>query len=211
MPFKLLLTLLLASPLSHAQDNTAPLRNALAQQSRHRTVSVGVRQTRKIPALKDPVVRTGHLWLQPGKAFRWQLGQPPAQTAVFDGSRVHFIDEKKKTISSIPPDDRRAKPLLLMLGIGQGASYDGLLEAFTIAATNTVREHFIASLLPKGSVKRALTSMVMQVNTRTSFLERIEWTQKDGTVVITEFSPPTLNQPLPENIFQINPAQYTPE
>jgi outer membrane lipoprotein-sorting protein len=190
-------------------DEYAPLRIALEKQAKHKTVSVDVRQTKRIPALNEPVIETGHLWLVPGKSFRWELGKPPAQSAVYNGGDVFLIDEKKKTGVVLTTEDRRAKPLLLMLGIGEGATFDGLQKTFTIAATNTVNEHFVVSLVPKGQLKRAITGMVMQINTSTSFLERIEWNQKDGTVVVTEFFPPVLNSPIPTKTFDVKKENYT--
>lgn len=207
MHLRLLALALLISVPVIAQDAT-PLKVALEKQAQHKTVSVDVRQTKKIPALNDPIVQKGHLWLQPGKAFRWELGKPLTQSAVYDGTKVYMFDEEKKTAKSLDPDDRQAKPLLLMLGIGEGATFDGLTEAFTIADTTTVKEHFVVSLVPKGSLKRAMKHMTMQVNTRTSFLERIEWTQKDGTIVTTEFYPPKLNGSLPARIFEFTGGDY---
>lgn len=194
--------------LSVSADELAPLRLALEKQARHKTVSVDVRQTKKIPALTEEVVLRGHLWMEPGKSFRWELGKPPVQTAVYDGSKVFLMDEEKKTALELEPDDRRAKPLLLMLGIGEGASFEKLTETFTIAGTNTVGEHFIVSMVPKGKLKRAIKAMIMQVNTKTAFAERIEWTQKDGTVVVTEFFPPVLNKPLPSGMLKIDQDGY---
>jgi len=127
---------------------------------------------------------------------------------VFDGKKVYLLDVKKKTATALDPDDRRAKPLMLMLGIDEGATFDGLQETFTIAGTNTVNEHFVVSLVPKGKLRRAITAMVMQVNTRTAFVERIEWTQKDGTLVTTEFFPPVLNKALPDGIFKVKTDGY---
>jgi len=201
------LAALFLCPISHA-DELAPLRTALEKQAKHRTVSVRIRQTKRVPALTEEIVQGGHLWLEPGKAFRWQLGKPPEQTAVFDGKMVYLLDESAKTGLELATDDRRAKPLLLMLGFGEGASLDGMLEAFTVSGTNRVDDHFIVSLLPKGNLKRALKSMVMQVNTRTSFPERIEWTQRDGTVVVTEFFPPALNKPVPAGTFSVKHEAY---
>lgn len=201
------LVALFLCPFSHA-DELAPLRTALENQAKHRSVSVEIRQTKRIPALTEAIVQRGHLWLEPGKAFRWQLGKPPAQTTVFDGNKVYLLDEAAKTGMELGTDDRRAKPLLLMLGFGEGASLDGMLEAFTVSGTNRVDEHFIVSLKPKGNLKRALTSMVMQINTRNSFLERIEWTQRDGTVVVTEFFPPVLNKPVPAGTFSVKREGY---
>jgi len=190
-------------------DDLAPLKAALENQSKHKTVSVKVRQTKKIPALTEEVLIHGHLWLKPGQAFRWQLGQPPVQTAVYDGTKVFLMDEKKKTAVALDPDDRRAKPLLLMLGFGEAASFEKMRETFTVDKTVTVDEHFVVGLLPKGRLKRAISSMVMQFNTRTSFPERIEWTQKDGTVVVTEFYPPIIDKKLPAGIFDVDREAYT--
>lgn len=203
----LCLALILTSPLVSA-DQAAPLRIALEQQAQHKSVSVKIKQTKKIPALTEDIVLTGHLWLVPGQAFRWQLGEPLVQSAVYNGTSVFLMDEKKKTATALAPEDRRAKPLLLMLGFGDGASFEKLQEAFIVSSTTTVGEHFVVSLMPKGSVKRALASMVMQINTRTSFPERIEWTQKDGTVVVTEFYPPAIDKTLPAGIFEVKREAY---
>jgi len=200
---------LLLTPCLIFADEMEPLRIALEKQANHKTVSVKVRQTKKIPALTEDIVMSGYLWLKPGEAFRWELGDPLIQSAVYDGVKVHLMDEKKKTAIALEPDDRRAKPLLLMLGIGESASFEGMQKAFTFGGTTTVDEHFVVSLVPKGRLKRAITSMVMQVNTRTSFPERIEWTQKDGTVVVTEFYRPVLNKKLPLGIFDVKREAYT--
>jgi len=201
-----LITLVLC-PNSEA-DDLAPLRAALENQAMHRSVSVEIRQTKRMPALTEETVEHGHLWLVPGRAFRWQLGKPPTQTAVFDGNKVYLLDETAKSGIELDTTDRRAKPLLLMLGFGEGASLDGMMKAFTIGSTNLAGEQFAVSLAPKGGLRRALTSMLMQINTRTSFLERIEWTQRDGTVVTTEFFPPTINHPLPAGSFEVKREAY---
>lgn len=208
MPIRTIcLAALFLCPLSHA-ENLAPLRVALENQAKHRSVSVGIRQTKRLPALNEPIIEAGHLWLEPGKAFRWQLGTPPVQSAVFDGTTVYLFDESAKTGIELETTDRRAKPLLLMLGFGEGASLEGMLESFTVSSTNRVGEQFAVSLAPKGKLKRALVSMLMQINTRTSFLERIEWTQRDGTVVVTEFFRPVLNEPLPRGSFLVKRGDY---
>lgn len=209
MPALLLRIALFLSPCLILADEVEPLRVALENQAKHKTVRVKVRQTKKIPALTEDIVMLGHLWLKPGQAFRWQLGEPLVQSAVYDGTKVLLMDEKKKTAIALEPDDRRAKPLLLVLGIGESASFEGMQKAFTLGSTTTVNEHFVISLVPKGRLKRAINSMVMQFNTRTSFPERIEWTQKDGTVVVTEFYPPVLNEKLPDGIFDVKREAYT--
>lgn len=198
----------LAAAHAHAADLT-PLKAAMDKQAQHKTVSVDVRQTKKVPALSDSTVLEGHVWMMPGKSFLWQLGKPPVQTAVYDGDKVFLIDETRKSGMELKPDDRRAKPLLLMLGIGGTSPFEQIQEGFRVTSTNQVDDHFVVKLVPQGEVKRALTSMIIQVNTTNSHLERIEWTQRDGTVVTTEFSAPVLDKPLPGGVFEVKRAAYT--
>ncbi|MFN7341985.1 MAG: LolA family protein, partial [bacterium] len=94
-------------------DELAPLRTVLEKQAQYKTVRVDVRQTKRIPALSEPVIESGHLWLVPGKSFRWELGKPLAQSAVSHGGVVFLMDEKKKTGLVLSTEDRRAKPLLM--------------------------------------------------------------------------------------------------
>ena len=188
-------------------DTLEPLKTALAKRAERQTVSVNVKQSKKIPALTLDIVTHGHLWLVPGRSFRWQLGDPLVQSAVYDGTKVYLTDESGKT-TAFDPDDRRVKPLLLMLGIGEGASFDNTQQAFSAGGTTVVDDHFVVSLMPKGRLQRVIKSMVMQINTRTSFPERIEWTQKDGTVIVTEFSPPVFDEKIPADIFDVARTSY---
>ena len=208
MAARFLTFVLMMLPTFLAAYDLSPLETALQKQARHRSVSVAIRQTKKVPALTEEIVHDGHLWLQPSKTFRYELGKPLIQTAVFDGKQVHLIDETEKTARTLDPEDRRVKPLMLSLGIGEAASLERLLEHFTVTGTNRVDEHFIVSFTPKGNLRRALRSLVMQVNTRNSFPERIEWTQRDGTIVITEFFPPKIDQDLPSDYLQIKRENY---
>ena len=188
-------------------DTLEPRKTALAKRAERQTVSVNVKQSKKIPALTQDIVTHGHLWLVPGRSFRWQLGDPLVQSAVYDGTKVYLTDESGKT-TAFDPDDRRVKPLLLMLGIGEGASFDNIQQAFSAGGTTVVDDHFVVSLMPKGRLQRVIKSMVMQINTRTSFPERIEWTQKDGTVIVTEFSPPVFDVKIPADMFDVARTSY---
>jgi len=197
------------SLIDAAEPDLTPLSQALKTQATYQSVIVKIRQTKKIPALTDPIQSTGKLWLQPGKSFRWQLGDPKATTAIFDGTQVFLLDETKKSATAYPPTDRRIKPLLLMLGIGEGASVKKMSTIFRVSGVTTHGDHFIAAFVPKSiKLKRVLTSMTLQINTKTSFIERIEWVQKDGSVVTTEFYPPQINAPLPKGIFSFNRSIY---
>ena len=197
------------SGLAFAEHDLEPLKKAFAKQATFTSVKVKMRQTKKLPSLKEPVVNSGYLWLLPRKAFRWQLGDPKVQSAVFDGNQVSLLDEKKKTAKAYSSSNRKVKPLLLMLGIGESASFESLMKTFDVTGVTRKGQQFAVALSPKsGKLKRAIVQMVLQVNLGTSYVERIEWTQKDGSVIITEFAKPTLNGPLPKGIFTVDKSAY---
>ncbi len=192
-----------------AEHDLAPLRKALAQQAKYRSVSVKIRQTKKIPALTAPIKNTGQLWLKPGKAFRWQIGDPKATTAIYNGKDVYLLDEQKKSAVAYPSDHRKVKPLLLMLGIGEGASVEKMTQTFSVTGVTRHQEHYIVAFRPQsGKLKRVIKTLVLQINLKTSFMERIEWTQKDGSVITTEFYPPKINVTLPDGIFSFQKTDY---
>ena len=203
----LFLILLFFQPVL-AQD-AEPLRAALEKQMELRSVKVKFRQSKEVPALADPIKTMGQLWLIPGKAFRWELGSPKKQSVIYDGKTVFVIDELKKTGERISPEDRAIKPLFLTLGMGEDATYDGLTKLFKITSTNQAPGRFVAMMVPKSRRLRSMVkSLLIQVNLSTSFPERIGWTLKDGTEVMTEFFKPILNGAIPASTFQVEESAY---
>ena len=206
------LSILLAHGVVYAaetQFDLEPLRAALKKQAKYSSVIVKVRQTKQIPALDQPVKSTGKLWLKPGKAFRWQIGNPTASTAIYDGEKVHLLDEVRKSGVTYPLNHRKVKPILLMLGIGEGASVEKMSTVFRVTGVTEHNEHYIVAFAPKsGKLKRVLKQLILQINTKSSFMERVEWTQKDGSVITTEFYPPQINVKLPDRIFAIEKNKY---
>jgi len=191
-------------------DGLAPLEAALKKQSEHKSVVVSFRQTKKSPAITKEIKTKGKLWLIPGKAFRWELGEPKQQTIIYNGKEVLVLDELKKTGERLSPDDKKVKPLFLTLGMGKDATFEGLSKLFSITSTNQAQGRYVASLLPKPrALKAKVTSLLMQVNLKTSFPERIGWVQRDGTEAMTEFFKPSLDTSVPASTFLIQESAYT--
>jgi outer membrane lipoprotein-sorting protein len=201
--------LLLFLSLRIFADEAAPLREALKKQAAHKSVVATFRQTKKVPALTNDIKTMGKLWLIPGKAFRWELGTPIRQAIVYNGAKVLMIDELKKTGERLSPDDRSVRPLFLTLGMGEEASFDGMLKAFAITSTNEAKGRYNATFSPKQrSVKKIIKSLLMQVNLEASFVERIGWIQRDGTETMTEFFTPKVNIPIPTSTFKVDESAY---
>lgn len=216
-PLRFLVTILLTfvgfityGAVAQANDDLEPLKKSFAKQATYKSVQVKMRQTKKLPTLKEPVVNTGYLWLVPKQSFRWQLGDPKMQSAVYDGQQVYLLDEQNKTAKAYDESNRKVKPLLLMLGIGESANFDSMMKTFEVTGVTRKGQQYAVALAPKsGKLKRVIAQMVLQVNLSTSYIERIEWTQKDGSVIMTEFAKPKLNAPLPSGIFTVNRAGYS--
>lgn len=205
-----LLSALLLLPLASFANDISPLEKALARQAEHQSVIVVFRQTKKSPALSEAIETMGKLWLVPGKAFRWELGEPAQKIVVYHGGDVLVLDEKEKTAQRFSPDHKTVKPLFLTLGMGEGASFERLSQAFTITGTNQAKGRFVATFSPKPrSLRKVIKSLLMQVNLETSFMERIAWVQRDGTEALTEFFKPSFDQVIPEGTFEVNEGAYT--
>ena len=190
-------------------DEATPLKTALQKQAAHKSVVATFRQTKKVPALTDDIKTMGKLWLIPGKAFRWEIGTPIKQTIIYNGDAVLMIDEVNKTGERLSPKDHLVKPLFLTLGMGKEASFDEMLKVFTITSTNQSKGRYNATFSPKPrSLKKVIKSLLMQVNLEASFLERVGWTQRDGTETITEFFKPEFNTRIPESIFTVAESSY---
>lgn len=192
-----------------AQNQGAPLQTALAKQKAYQSVKVDFQLTKTSPALTEKLITPGKLWLIPGKAFRWELGKPRTQTILYEGRSVYILDETKRTGKRHDPDDKEVKPLLLTLGIGEDATYEGLMKLFKIAAISESGSQLTVSLSPTNRrVRRAITDLRMLINTKTSFPEEISWTQTDDATVETRFSKPQLNISMPGEVFTFDPKAY---
>ena len=84
-----------------------------------------------------------------------------------------------------------------------------MLKVFSITSTNEAKGRFNATFSPKQrSIKKIIKSLLMQVNLEASFVERIGWTQRDGTETMTEFFTPELNILIPSSTFSIEESAY---
>ena len=177
------------------------LSELMRAQRGYESVEVRFRQTKDLPALAQPVKTTGKLWLVPGERFRWEVGEPAEEVTVFDGSEVQILRVDSGEVETLSPSDRKVKALLLMLGMNGGGAGD-FEKTFRISGSQEKGDHFIAVLVPKsGRVRRFLSSVTLQLNEKSKFLERVEWVQGDGSVVKTEFFPPEVGGEMDPSLF----------
>src|SRR5947208_1264401 len=80
----LLVPFLLAcgSAAAAASDTAGLLDSWLAAQTNVHSWTAEFTQTRKLKALAQPLVTTGHVWFVEPNRFRWEIGQPAQTIAV---------------------------------------------------------------------------------------------------------------------------------
>ena len=210
-PIVSLITIFFTISLSgKAENNLTPLQEAINHQHKFTFVEIDITQTKEIPALKKPTTTKGKLWLAPQKMFRWDNGTPAKSTAVYNGNNVIFLNHQNMTAEKVSPSSRKAKALMGSLGIGQEfASLDALLENFTLVETESANGRFISSFSPKNArLRRVLEYLTLQVRLDKSHLERMQWKQKDGTVITTVFHLPKTSKTIPPDIFKFDEKPY---
>lgn len=192
--------------------NLTPLEACLLQRDQYTSVIASVKQEKILPSLSEPLVTKGKLWLVPQHGFRWEQGKPVKEIAIFNSERVYLLQEENKTAQSHKPNSRAVRPLMLLMGMGKGASYEGLLENFKPTHSEIKGSVYTVSLQPdSGVMKRALSQLTLSIDLKTCFPKEIVWLQKDGAIITTEFGQPKFNTQLDRHIFQFDPSQYTME
>lgn len=200
--FLLLLSIFLPSLGVAESLDLTPLQQALEKRDKLSSVTAQITQEKTVPSLKDPVTTKGKLWLIPQKAFRWEQGQPITEIALYHEDKVSLLKVQENTVNEFDPDDREVRPLMLLMGMGEDSSYEGLLKNFkpTVASENTGT--LTVNFLPEsGRMKRAISSLTLTLDLKTSFPKEIHWEQRDGSVIITKFSNVRVNQAVDEKLF----------
>jgi len=192
------------------QIDLAPLEASLIQRDQYLSVSATVKQEKLLPAFSDALVSEGSLDLIPQQSFRWEQGSPVTDVALYNGERVYLINEKEKTALDYKPKAKEVRPLMLLMGIGEDATYEGLMDNFKPVETSTEGYTYTITLEPdSGLMKRALTQLTLVINLKTCFPEQIVWVQKDGAIITTDFIDTKFDIPLSGNEFLFDDQLYT--
>jgi outer membrane lipoprotein-sorting protein len=194
---------LLAATAAEAPD-PAPLAVWLASHRNLESLEATFTQERRLPTLRDPITARGHFWMRANQ-FRWQLGDPPKSLVIKNANAVTLIDLDAKTTRVVPVDDPRVKPFVLLADPAL-ANMAAFQAQFRLHATRMVDGIYQATLSP---VDRRLRSkvpwIILHIDPRNHSLRATEAQAADGSVILTIFDAPKINQPLADALFQVNP------
>ena len=93
----LLFLLLLATPL-RAEDTQTILRDWISKQAAISSLRADFIQTRRLPALRIPLKKSGTVWFGTEGRFRWQVGDP-AELLVLKSPNDFLVIEPKKSLA----------------------------------------------------------------------------------------------------------------
>ena len=202
----------ISGTLAYAEDEVVDiesLKEILDKRDEHQFVHAKVLQTKELPSLAEPLITQGSVWMVPQKGFRWELGQPVTDFAILKDDDVYVYDKRDFTYDKHDASSRRVRPIMLLLGMGKDASFNGLLDNFKPVMSETSGSEYTISFLPdSGTMKRVLEGLSIRFDLKSSFPKEVVWEQKDGTVITTNFINPQFTPFTADEIFALPTESY---
>ncbi len=185
------------------------LKKSIEQQSTFFSLRMKVKQVKTLPSLRAPVIDSGSLLVLPKKAFRWEMGNPLAQTTIYDGRQIVVLNELKNTGKVLDPEDRKIKPILLMFGMGEGSSFEGFMKLFRVE--EVIQEKAVTTFVlrpKKGAMRRGIKQLKVSIERKSYLLSRLTWIQKDDSVVTTFYSRIQTNVKISPDVLKFDVSAY---
>jgi outer membrane lipoprotein-sorting protein len=197
----LLLFLLLAAPLQ-AQDVEKILREWISKQSAIRSLRADFIQTRRLPALRIPLKKSGTVWFGTEGRFRWQVGDP-AELLVLKSPNDFLVIEPKKSLARRFTASSSAARAMQELPMPIAISLDEFQRRFEVVSLKDDGGRMDLRLTPKDPrLAEGLKSLRILFEPATGAVVLFEMTFRDGSEVSTEFTRIERNPTLPAEFFQ---------
>jgi len=197
----LLLFLLLAAPLQ-AQDVEKILREWISKQSAIRSLRADFIQTRRLPALRIPLKKSGTVWFGTEGRFRWQVGDP-AELLVLKSPNDFLVIEPKKSLARRFTASSAAARAMQELPMPIAISLDEFQRRFEVVSLKDDDGRMDLHLIPKDPrLAEGLKSLRILFEPATGAVVLFEMTFRDGSEVSTEFTRIERNSTLPAELFQ---------
>lgn len=153
---------------------------------------VSFKQTRSVPALKQPVVSQGRFWRFKDGAFRWELGDASkAMTVLVHDAREFRVRESPESGWQVLDEkDPRFRMWARFLS-GREASPEDMTRHFIVKEADASAGVAAITLRPKSPfVKRYLKQLDLQLDRKTKRLVQLRILQGDGANVVMQFEEP---------------------
>jgi outer membrane lipoprotein-sorting protein len=196
-----LLLLLLVSPLQ-AEDTETILREWIAKQAAIRSLRADFIQTRRLPALRIPLKKSGSVWFGTEGRFRWQVGDP-AELLVLKSPNDFLVIEPKKSLARRFTASSSAARAMQELPLPIAISLAEFQRRFEVVSLKNDGARIDLRLTPKDPrLAEGLKSLRILFDPASGAVDLFEMTFRDGSEVSTEFTRIERNPTLPAELFQ---------
>jgi outer membrane lipoprotein-sorting protein len=185
------------------------LRDWISKQSDLRSLRAEFEQTRRLPALRLPLKRTGTVWLDSQSRFRWQVGDPAELIAIGSPDRILLVDPKKKR-ARILSNGVAAGPLRFdMIRLPFAKSYEEFEKAFEVLELRENGPRVDVSMKPKDpSLAAGVKSIRVVFKKSDGMVELLELDLRDGGQITTVMKAVESNPVLAPEIFDFDLAGF---
>ena len=143
-----LLLLLLATLPLQAENTDAILRDWISKQAGIRTLRADFIQTRRLPALRIPLRKSGTVWFGAEGRFRWQVGDPVELLVLKSPGDFLVIEPKKflaRRLSASSAAARAMQDFPMLLAV----SFEEFQRRFEVISLETTPEPLISAFAPR--------------------------------------------------------------
>ena len=197
----LLFLLMLAVPI-RAEDTQAILSDWISKQAAIRSLRADFIQTRRLPALRIPLRKSGTVWFGTEGRFRWQVGDP-AELLVLKSPNDFLVIEPKKSFARRFTASSAAARAMQELPMPIAISLDEFQRRFEVVSLKDDGGRIELRLTPKDPrLAEGLKSLRILFDPVSGAVALFEMTFRDGTEVSTEFTRIERNPTLPAELFQ---------
>jgi len=197
----LLFLLLLAAPI-RAEDTQAILSDWISKQAAIRSLRADFIQTRRLPALRIPLRKSGTVWFGTEGRFRWQVGDP-AELLVLKSPNDFLVIEPKKSFARRFTASSAAARAMQELPMPNAISLDEFQRRFEVVSLKDDGGRIELRLTPKDPrLAEGLKSLRILFDPVSGAVALFEMTFRDGSEVSTEFTRIERNPTLPAELFQ---------
>jgi outer membrane lipoprotein-sorting protein len=197
----LLILLLVTLPL-RAEDADSILRDWISKQSGIRTLRADFIQTRRLPALRIPLKKSGTVWFGDEGRFRWQVGNP-IELLVLKSPEDFFVIEPKKSLARRLSPSSAAARAMQDFPMPLAVSFEEFQRRFEVISLGNNAGTIDLRLRSKDPrFAEGMKSLRILFDPATGSVSLFEMTFRDGSEISTEFTYLEKNPQMPAELFQ---------
>lgn len=193
--------LLFALPV-RAEDTEAILRDWISKQADIRSLRADFIQTRRLPALRIPLKKSGTVWFGADGRFRWQVGDP-AELLVVKSPNDLLVIEPKKSLARRLSASSSASRVFQELPVPFAVSFEDFQRRFEVLSFENTAVGVDLLFRPKDPrLAEGMKSLRIRFDPTSGAVSLFEMVFRDGSEVSTEFTLIERNPKLAPDLFQ---------